>query len=155
MERYEPKSSFLRSVIVDEVTFQGEFGAANLERLIAMTRDLDDSNRDWAVMLLGQMKDLDSPQIMAALMRATKDNHFATRSEAVFALAVRGAPEARDLVRNLLEEEAVGALAVEAAGYVASAELLPILEELRDWWDVDEELLGRAIEACRALKKSE
>jgi hypothetical protein len=43
----------------------------------------------------------------------------------------------------------VGKLAVEAATYLADAQLLPPLLALERWWDVDPELLADAIAACR------
>lgn len=46
-ERYAPPSKFLRAVIDDDVPFVGsDFAAANLRRLIKMTRDSDSVNRD-------------------------------------------------------------------------------------------------------------
>ena len=154
MERYQPASDFLRSAIADQIPFVGEFGSRNLDRLIEMTQDADRSNRDWAMLLLSQTE-YDTPQVLSALYSGTNDCDFDVRSEAILGLAQRNVPDAKLLVGKLLSEETVGMIAVEAAGFVADAYLLPILEELRSWWDVDPELLIGAIAACETGVKFE
>lgn len=65
--------------IHDEISFQGDaFADANLARLIELTADADDSNRDWATMLLVGTK-IDTPAVRAALRRAGDDPHIDTR----------------------------------------------------------------------------
>jgi HEAT repeat protein len=154
MDRYQPKSDFLKSVIVDDIPFVGEFGRKNLDRLIGFTQDADRSNRDWAMLLLSQTG-LDTPQVLSALYRGATDSDFDVRCEAISGLAQRNVPEAKLFVEKLLSEETVGMMAVEAAGFVADADLLPILKELRSWWGVDPELLDGAIAACETGVKFE
>jgi hypothetical protein len=48
-----------------------------------------------------------------------------------------------------LESDCVGRLAIEAAELIASNELHSLLVDLRGWWDVDINLLERAIEASK------
>ena len=151
MERYEPSSDFLLMVIDKEISFEGEFGARNLKRLIALTRDSDSSNRDWATLLLAQTE-LDTPDIRAVFLERARDQHDGTRAEAILALAERRAPEALALVEAALNAESVGTIAVEAAGYVGDPALLPALHELRDWWDIHKDLLERTITACEKGK---
>ena len=147
MDRYQPNSDFLKSVIADDIPFVGEFGGKNLDRLIGFTEDIDRSNRDWAMLLLSQTE-FDTPQVRCALFRGATDCDSDIRCEAILGLAQRNVPDAKLLVEKLLREEVVGMMAVEASGFVADSDLLPILEELRSWWDVDPELLGGAIAAC-------
>ena len=47
-----------------------------------------------------------------------------------------------------LKSESVYALAVEAAQLIADPQLYADLCVLREWWDVDKELLEDAISAC-------
>ncbi|MEE9432781.1 MAG: HEAT repeat domain-containing protein [Sphingorhabdus sp.] len=150
-ERYYPKSDFLNCVIGEEVTFEGEFGRQNLQCLLSYVDDPEDSNRDWAALLISQLfedGELDQAALKEALLKLATDGHFDTRSEAILGLASGGAPEALELVSSLLTEDSVGVSAVEAAAYVAHKSLLPALYELRDWWDVDAYWREKAIKAC-------
>ncbi len=154
MAHYQPPSDFLQAVIADEIPFDGEFGNQNLDYLIRLTRDADRANRDWATFLLAQT-DFDTVSIREALLIAASDLDFDVRSEAVLGLAQRNAPEATSLVQQMLGEQRVGTLVVEAAGYVADTKLLPLLTELEGWWDVDANLLKTAILACETGVKFE
>jgi hypothetical protein len=56
-ERYEPSSDFLKAVAAEQVPLSGSaFADVNMRQLIAMTRDDDVFNRDWATMLLASRK---------------------------------------------------------------------------------------------------
>jgi hypothetical protein len=48
-----------------------------------------------------------------------------------------------------LSADTVGRLAVEAAGDLAHPALVPGLEALLPWWDVDTELLQDSLTKCR------
>ena len=88
-DRYTPRSEFLNAVAADEVPLGGsEMGAANFQKLIAMTRDDDVSNRDWATMLLSQ-QEVDTPEVRDALLRAANDEVADVRAEAIEGLAQR------------------------------------------------------------------
>jgi HEAT repeat protein len=154
MERYSPTSVFLKMVIDDEVTFDGELGAKNLSLLISMLKDDDRSNRDWAALLLSQT-DLNGHDVQAALISAADDEDWDVRSEAISGMAVRKMPEALSALIKLLAEAQVGTIGIEAAGIVANRALLAQLYELREWWDVDVELLEQAITACETEVSTE
>lgn len=116
--------------------------------LIRLSEDSDTNVRDWATFGLGSQIDMDSENIRTALLRRISDPDDETRGEAFVGLARR-----KDLrvVAPLLDElrsNCVGILAVEAAKEIADPRLLDILNELTDWWDVNERLLREAIAAC-------
>jgi HEAT repeat protein len=125
-------------------------GAATIALLIQLMADTDDDVRDWATFGLGTQADEDSEEIRAALLRRVADVHDDTRAEALAGLAVRKDLRVLPALLCALTGETVGALAVEAARDLAAPELLPVLEELTTWWDVDPTLLAEAIESSRA-----
>jgi HEAT repeat protein len=147
MARNEPSSDFLKAVIAQQVPFEGQIGSQNLAHLVRLTSDADRTNRDWATFLLAQTE-FDTPDIRQALRVAASDEDYDVRCEALLGMAQRNVPEASALIQQVLCEESVGTLIVEAAGLVSDANLVPRLVELRDWWDVDRELLEAAISAC-------
>ena len=77
------------------------------------------------------------------------DDNQDARDEAILGLARRRDPRALPVVFARLQDDAVGKLAVEAATYLADAQLLAPLLALEHWWDADPELLADAIAACR------
>src|SRR3546814_13376334 len=80
-ERYAPPSEFLRAVIDEDAPLLGsDFAAANLQRLIEMTRDGDAVNRDWATLLLAQQT-ADTPEVPAELLREAADERDTVRPE--------------------------------------------------------------------------
>src|SRR3546814_9103340 len=88
-ERYAPPSEFLRAVSDEDAPLLGsDFAAANLQRLIEMTRDGDAVNRDWDTLLLAQ-QNADTPEVRAALLRAAEDESDTVRAEAVLGVAQR------------------------------------------------------------------
>jgi hypothetical protein len=148
MEGYLPESDFLCSIFNEEVSFEGDFGARNLALLIAMLDDAIDANRDWAAHFLASC-DHDSSAIRAGLFKAANDMHSGTRFEAIRGLAKRNAEGVETLVLDALTGEEVGDVLFEAAGFVASAALLPALESIQLWWELNDDDLKRAIEACK------
>jgi hypothetical protein len=148
MEGYLPESDFLCSIFDQEISFEGEFGARNLALLITMLDDPIDANRDWATFFLAT-SDHDSPAIRAALLKAAKDPHFDTRCEALLGLAQRNVEGVEALVLEALNGDYIGELMFEAAQYVAKAELVPALEEIKLFWDDDNSALNFAIECCK------
>ncbi|MEK6636989.1 MAG: lyase [Pseudomonadota bacterium] len=148
MEAYLPESDFLCSILNEEVSFESDFGARNLALLITMLDDPIDANRDWATFFLAT-SDHDSPAIRAALLKAAKDPHFDTRCEALSGLAQRNVEGVEALVLEALNGDHIGELMFEAAQYVAKAELVPALEEIKLFWDDDNSALNFAIECCK------
>ena len=116
--------------------------------LVRMSRDTDNNVRDWATFALGTLFDTDTPQIRDALFDRVADPHDDTRGEALVGLARRSDLRVIDWLKTELASDCVGSLAVEAAEAIASAELRQQLLNLQKWWDVDQDLLARAIAAC-------
>ena len=129
-----------------------EFGEPVDQRIVtALLTLMDDSAvevRDWSTFGLGTLLDVDSREIREGLVKRLQDDHDDTRFEALVGLARRRDTRALAPVISALQADSVFRLAVEAASYLASAELLPSLIALRSWWDVDTTLLERAIELC-------
>lgn len=125
------------------------------EFLIRMMSDAIDAIRDGATFGLGSMLDSDTPEIREALLQRTVDPHDDTRAEALVGLARRGDRRGLAPLRHELRADAVGRLAVEAARDLADPALLPDLEALRAWWDVDSELLTEAIASCQSGRRGE
>jgi len=129
-EVYRPKSDFLMMVLHEEVPLTGGgLADANLARLIELTSDSDDSNRDWAVTLLAG-SGIDTPEARSALRRAADDPHIDTRCEALVRLAVVEPSFALPRVKEMLEQDDIYALSLEAAGLLADPSLMPALEEI-------------------------
>ena len=116
--------------------------------LIHLSRDVDDDVRDWATFTLGTLFETDTLQIRDALFDRIADPHGDTRGEALLGLARRKDPRAIDALKTELRSDCVGVLAVEAAEAFASLELRQYLLNLQRWWEVDPQLLARAIAAC-------
>lgn len=139
----------------DEVPLTGSpLAQANLERLIELTADVDDGNRDWATMLLVQ-SGIDTPETRKALRRAGGDPHIDTRCEALLGLAAVEPGFALPRVRAMLEAEEICSQTIEAAALLADASLVPALELLAEAWAGDDDhvfgqLLAEALRACRS-----
>ena len=151
-ERYLPPSDFLQAIINEEVPFdQGPFGESNLIHLIAMTRDLDVANRDWAIMLLSQLN-LDRPEVRDALLEASSDTNLNVRAEAILGLAQLDPAAALPLVKHELEGDMVTVPLLEAAILTADPSLVHDLQAFSE--PSDDELLDKlvvdAIIACCA-----
>lgn len=116
--------------------------------LVRLSRDVDDNVRDWATFAIGTLFETDTQQIRDALFDRIADRHDDTRGEALLGLARRKDSRVIDALKAELASDGVGTLAVEAAEAVASAELCQHLVNLQKWWDVDRQLLARAIAAC-------
>ncbi|HKI00865.1 MAG TPA: HEAT repeat domain-containing protein [Thermoanaerobaculia bacterium] len=123
---------------------------AAVRTLIALSSDSDSQVRDWATFGLGSQIDDDTPEIRDALADRARDPDPATRAEALSGLVKRRDPRALEALGSALRSDFVGTLEVEAARDLGDPALLPDLESLRSWWDVDPRLLEEAIERCRA-----
>ena len=60
-----------------------------IETLISLTRDPEESVRDWAMFALGSQCDVDTPEIRDALFQGTTDRDEVVRGEALVGLARR------------------------------------------------------------------
>lgn len=152
-QRYLPPSDFLRMVMDDEIALGDDgFGRANLARLIALTRDSDPANRDWATMLLAQTGE-DGPEIRQAFVDRLDDSHDETRLEALLGLAARDRPAALPVVREWLEKEWIDSMALEAAALIADPALSPLLDAIAAGWrseSPDDRIVGELETARRA-----
>ncbi len=150
---YSPPSEFLQAVIREEVSFAGhESGERNLGRLIALTRDADPANRDWATLLLAQLE-MDQTNVRDALIAASSDESPVVRSEAILGLAQIDPSVALPLVKRELEGDFVYMPLLEAVIIVADNSLIADLEAFLA--TSDDEFLDRmvadALLACRAI----
>src|SRR4051794_23321526 len=151
-ESYEPPSSFLVAVSNNNVPLTGnEFAEANLERLIALTRDEDRTNRDWATFLLAQT-DIDTENVRSALVHAAKDDDQDVRAEAIAGLAKRDRALALPFVQFALLAQTVTAVVFEAATEIGHPSLV---ENLRRWSKPsgDAYLDGCVVDALAACEK--
>jgi hypothetical protein len=150
-EDYRPASEFLNAVIAEtESVSEGERAEENLRQLIALTRDADRSNRDWAALLLAQTE-IDTPAVREALLQAaTFDDDDAVRGEATLGLATRDARLALPLIQDALRGGSVTVPILEAAVLCAHPSLVP---DLRVWAQPSDhayadELAAAALVAC-------
>ncbi|MCW2763797.1 MAG: hypothetical protein JWR85_3998 [Marmoricola sp.] len=151
-EDYRPPSPFLQRLIDDEPELTGSSEADALAaQLIALTRDADPENRDWALMILGQ-SELETPEALAALVAGMDDEEHEAGLEALIGVAMRAPELALPRVKELLDGDEVDSMALEAAAYVADPSLLPFLEAIgREVVNDDDSfttILAEAIESC-------
>lgn len=152
-EPYEPASGFLKAVAAQEVPLSGSaFADANMRLLIAMTRDDDLSNRDWATMFLAS-QEADTPEIREALLSAANDENDVVRAEALVGIAQRDPRLALPLVLEALSGEQVSMPVFEAAALVADPALVDVL---RPWTEPSDdewldELAREALAACEKM----
>ncbi|MES2442777.1 MAG: lyase [Pseudomonadota bacterium] len=151
-EGYCPESDWLMHAVRSQMDFEhGPDAAANLARLIALTRDAEASNRDWALLVLQQTA-LDTEDVRAALVAGLDDPDREARLEALIGVAKREPGRALPLVAALLAEDEIDSMTFEAAAYVADRALLPALEAVRegieDEDDLFDDLLAEAMACC-------
>ncbi|MFM8570149.1 MAG: HEAT repeat domain-containing protein [Pirellula sp.] len=118
-----------------------------VQTLLRLMQDPEPQVREWATFSLS-ITEQDTPEIRNALLERLRDDDFQTRSEAAIGLANRKEPAAIDLLIEHLQSDRVGQLYVEAAEIYADRRLRPALMALSKWWDVDQELLEKALAAC-------
>ena len=156
MTPYKPKSDFLNAVISEEVPLSGSpMADENMQTLIAMTRDDDVSNRDWATLLLSQ-EEADTPEIRAALLNAINDTDPIVRSEALLGIAQRDTQLALPFALVALSGDQVSMAVLEAAEIIADPALV---ESLRPWTEPSDnewldELAWKALRACEGVQFS-
>ncbi|WP_231635895.1 HEAT repeat domain-containing protein [Novosphingobium sp. ST904] len=155
IERYEPPSEFLKSVIAEQVPLaDGPFAAANLERLIELTRDPDRANRDWAVLLLSQ-EGRGTSAVRDALFLAASDPDDCVRGEAILGLAGLDPITALPFLQAELRRESITIPALAAASICADPSLIP---DLKVWAEPSDQpyadkLAAEALAACeRAVR---
>jgi len=153
-ERYEPSSDFLKAVAAQEVPLSGSaFADVNMRQLIAMTRDVDVSNRDWATMLLAS-EEADTPEIREALLSVANDESDVVRAEALVGIARRDRELALPLVLKALSGQWAGMPLFEAAALVADPALVAVLKPWTKPSD-DQWIDQFACDALAACEKSQ
>ena len=116
--------------------------------LIELTGDSSSQVRDAATFGLGSIMDVDTPAIREALRERLFDSDLDTRLEALVGLAERRDQSVLGLLREELQANTVEKLVVDAARAFAHPSLRPLLVALRRRWDIDPDLLERAIHTC-------
>jgi len=154
---YLPTSDFLRSVLADEVPLNAsDFGRANLAKLIAMTRDPDPSNRDWATLFVAQQDEL-TGDILDALVQAADDDDPRVAAEAILGLANHRVAIALPLAKRALQSGQVMKNIFEAAAVLAHPSLADHLRPFAFESDDKylDELVCEALAVCENRKVSE
>jgi hypothetical protein len=152
MAQYQPNSLFLLDILAGVVPLSGgEFGEANLARLIALTRDEDLSNRDWATFLLAQ-QERNTPDVREALLAAAADENEDVRAEAIWGLAHIARDLALPLVSKALAEDYATVPIFEAAELLAHPSLVDALRPFANsTGDTGlNRLVNEALSACEA-----
>jgi HEAT repeat protein len=121
---------------------------ASIQTVMRLSLDPEPRVRDWATFALATQIDEDSPRVRDALLARLIDTDFDTRSEAAIGLAELKDPRGIEPLITQLTSDHVGELHVEAAETYADPRLQPALLALKRWWDINPDLLERAIAAC-------
>lgn len=138
----------VRNAVVHAIAIQNcEMIPNAIETLVALSRDSCEQVRDWATFSIGTLIEIDTTQIRDALAARLQDPDSETRAEALVGLARRKDQRVIAALKSELASDCVGTLAIEAAELIQSRELFGLLLELKEWWDVDTDLLDRAIAA--------
>ena len=122
--------------------------AVAISTLIELSSDEDEDVRNWATFGLGSQIDTDTVEIREALFQRLVDEDHEIRSEALVGLAIRQDERVVEPLIKELSSDSVGILAVEAAKEIGDARLFSVLLQLKEWWNVDKNLLAEAINSC-------
>ena len=120
--------------------------------LIELTKDADETVRDWATYGLGRVGNVNSPAIRAALWERVDDSDPIVRAEALAGLAKRKAKGIVEALTTELRMDDVYDLVIETVGDLTNPQLLPSLTDLRgryvDNTQFSLEQLDDAIKRC-------
>ena len=144
-----PDSEVRHGVVLALSIHNGHEVPQAIETLIKLSNDFCEHVRDWATFALGTLIEIDTKKIRDALADRLSDPDFDTRGEALVGLAQRKDVRVIAALKLELESDCIGCLAIESAELIASKELYDLLVDLRVWWDIDVDLLERAIEASK------
>jgi HEAT repeat protein len=126
-----------------------------IQALIELSADEDEDVRNWATFGLGSQITIDTQTIRNTLYKrilsevGEDDTIAEIRGEALLGLAMRKDERVIELLIGELESGCVGKLSVEAALEIGDNRLYSSLVKLKDWWDIDAELLQTAISKCQ------
>lgn len=149
-EEYQPTSDFLKAAAAEKIPLSGSAIADdNLRRLLAMMKDKDRSNRDWATLLVAQ-QEMDTIEVRDALAQAAQDEDGAVRAEAILGLAQRDPEVALPFIKTELSARSVMPPIFEAAALVTDRSLI---DDLRQFTAPSEnayadQLVLEALAAC-------
>ena len=141
----------------DLIRYGVAFAIANLQNqiaidtLIQLTTDTVVEVRDWATFGLGNQIESNNPEIRSALLHATTDANEVVRGEAFMGLARRRDERVMEpLIRELSVWHSLehNDYVLDAAAELADARLLPMLLQLQESLDSQDERLHNAIQRC-------
>lgn len=125
---------------------------AEIQALIILSADSDEDVRNWATFGLGSQIDVDTKEIRDALFQRLNEVESETgheiRGEALVGLAKRKDVRVVEPLLKELSGDALGVLPVEAAVEMADKIFCAPLLALKDWWDLNPNLLDEAIKNC-------
>ncbi|NLX11974.1 MAG: hypothetical protein GXY36_20190 [Chloroflexi bacterium] len=125
-----------------------------IKGLIILSQDEDDDIRNWATFGLGDLTEVNIPELRAALIDRLNDNIPEVRGEALLGLARRKDERVIQPIIRELEGKFEGIWALEAAAILANPILYPYLLTLREHLPENIgknslESLNAAIDACK------
>lgn len=123
---------------------------AGVDALLRLSRDSDPEVRNWATFGFGWQSAADSPAIREALWERTADSYPEAREEGIRGLARRRDPRALPLVAELLAEESAHIFTFDAAAYLGSPALLPLLEN----FDAADRGVAEALRECDPVRRA-
>lgn len=140
------KDPDLRAEVASELpgALSGQADDPVLAALIRLTSDPEARVREQATFALGQLAEVDAPDIRAALWSRVEDEDPETREEAVRGLAVRRDPGAVPLLAALLGEPTAYVQSFGAAAVLGDPGLLPALST----YDPSDPGVGEALRNC-------
>ncbi len=130
--------------------FTDEFA---IDTLISLTRDPEESVRDWAMFALGSQCEVDTPEIRNTLFHGTGDQSEVVRGEALVGLASRHDDRVIEPINQELlawETARYPHFASDAAEAIASPKLLPALLRIKERIDSRDTRFDEAIRRCSA-----
>ena len=103
------------------------------DALVELSRDDNPHNRDWATFGLGQLTDLDYPELRNALAARLDDDHEETRQEGLCGLVARKDPRGIAALKEVLDGKSytIGGCHLDAAAALADPAMLLPLQVLR------------------------
>ncbi len=129
-----------------------------IETLISLTRDQEESVRDWAMFALGSQCEVDTPEIRNTLFHGTGDQSEVVRGEALVGLASRHDDRVIEPINQELlawETARYPHFASDAAEAIASPQLLPTLLRIKQGIDSCDTRFDEAIRRCSAQSLSD
>ncbi len=123
--------------------------------LTELSTDEDARVRDWATFGLGELRDMDTPELRDALASRLSDPDEVVRNEARKGLARREDFRAVQPLVEALSADSIFDLDLEAAKELGHPDLLPVLLTLAEWWSGEgREVLEEATLTARVRQEN-